>query len=442
MAAGFDPGPHYPTAADGSFEGRCRRCSRRIPPLENATACDTCTYSVCTDCVPLGSEIRCPDCTIYRVRVTTAAVPPEPAPKGRIPLPPLGCVIPPPLTVVLARVGRVRLVPTAPVSASAWQIASPLRRARLSIVATVPLGSAALRCRAWETLLAFCALFALCLQALTAEDIADFVVWRSVTEIPEVPAPPRGVPILASSAMGDLAALRAHALATGSLREDVLYGHCITVVLKRLSSGEKHDSVRKTPVPADEIVRLVDVLENPAISIARRTMAYCLILAWFLFMRVGELLALSWTQVVFNAQNPGVTVTFLRTKVSQGLAPIPVSRTCIAPLLIRATRSFLRALTRQALPTAGNLLPPDTNVQEVMRSFFGLPPIRPGETRALPWSLRAGAATACYMAGMAPDRIMRLGRWASQVALMYAVLTPAVQARIYDALGAEDWWLG
>lgn len=352
----------------------------------------------------------------------------------------MGCIIPPPMDITFARCGRIRVTPTASVSFTEWQNASALRRARMTLVATVPQGSASSRFRVWETLLTFCALFDLSISSITAEDVADYVLWRAATDMPGVPPPPRGVPVLGSSAMGDLASLRAHALDTGVLPEEVLYGHCITVILKRLSAGEKYDSVRKSPVSPEDIVRLLDILDDPRETRERKDIALSLITGWYFFMRVGELSGVDWENVtVKGGASPSVSVVLPRTKTSRGLAPLPVSRTCMAPVLIRAFKAYAQACG--PLPNKGKMCPPVV-LQKVMQDWFGVPPVRHGDTRPLPWSLRAGAATACYAAGMAPDRIMRLGRWASQVALMYAVLTPSVQARIYLDVAKEAWWAG
>lgn len=79
-------------------------------------------------------------------------------------------------------------------------------------------------------------------------------------------------------------------------------------------------------------------------------------------------------------------------------------------------------------------------VRAALLRILGQPPLLLGEERQLPWSLRAGGATMAFHAGMDPVRIMRLGRWDSEVAIMYSVLGARVQVDTWLAAFRDSWY--
>lgn len=277
----------------------------------------------------------------------------------------------------------------------------------------------------------FIALFKLSFLLLTCEDMADFVMWRSAVDVPGVPPPPRGNPVLPSTAMAELAHIRAHAQTTSTLPEHVLYGYPITSVLKRLGAGERHDSVRKTPVPADTVVRLATAATAAGTAVSRVLEAVVLAIGFFFFLRMGELEFMQWQDI--SIRDNRVHIVIRRQKTRSQLAPIPVSRACSAPVLVRIVRIAL------ALKLTGPICK-DVDVRAVLLKHLGSPPVLPGEPRALPWSLRCGGATACFAAGIDPAAIKRIGRWSSEVALLYCCVTPLTQDRLYGALAEANWW--
>ena len=97
---------------------------------------------------------------------------------------------------------------------------------------------------------------------------------------------------------------------------------------------------------------------------------------------------------------------------------------------------------RAALAVArqNDLVAASVDVRALLLRHLGSPPIMPGEARALPWSLRCGGATACFAAGIDPASIRRIGRWSSEVALLYCCVTPLTQDRRYGALADAGWW--
>jgi hypothetical protein len=448
------PEGHAALAPPG-WEPVCRRCYGLIDFHERATACDTCSYTVCEACVPVGSPIVCPDCPLALrpagAGVAAGTTAPAPTrtefPRGRgrsAPNPGNGLLIPAPCRIELKR-GPLDLVPNAAVNADLYLAAPPLRKARLALLACIPPASARGRQAAVAVFSSFLRQVAkVPWSSLTSDDVADFVLWRAAPPTDAgVPPPPRG-PVEPSTALSDLAHLRAHARLTGDGVLPRLYGHQVSETLRRLGAGERHDSVRKTPVDLADVARAVERAEAPRASVQDRSDAFLLALGLFLFLRAGEC---GFPRDRLLVSPDGIGLVFVAQKTRPGPAAKRVTRLCCAPLLVRAHTAF-RAQLQKLRPsepvfrnaTGGPLAAQD--VRTTLLRVLGPPPVLVGETRALPWSLRAGGATMCFHSGMAPDRIMRLGRWSSEVAMMYAVLSARVQTDTWLGTFSEEWYGG
>lgn len=411
----------------------CRRCFLAVEFAQQASACETCTYTVCESCLPPGLEVWCEDCTRPSRRVPR---PVSDAPHhyestdNGLSFDAAGehVMVPPPMRLRFHD-GVRWITPRAPVPTRLWDMASPVRRVRLAVLATVPPATAA----AWRRALATFESF------LLSEDIgwsdvdqavtADFVVWRACPPWEEGLS--RRV-VRSATALSELARLRAYRTA---LHLDVsgLYGPLVTAVLRRLGANERHDSVRKTPVSWADAVRLAEkALRRPKDWELVRD-ASLIITGLCFFLRGGET-DVDRSDVAVDAAGVTFTWRHQKTRGSAVARALPVSRSCNLRVLVDVSRCWLSLRgsgpgpwwPRSAGPSPAPVSTDFVRQQLVLR--FGTPPLLPGEDRVLPWSLRAGAATACFAAGLPPDRIRRLGRWSSEVALMYAVLTPAVQA--------------
>jgi hypothetical protein len=340
-------------------------------------------------------------------------------------------VVPVPVEVRTA-VGLRMIRPTLGVLASSYLTASPLRQARIAIMAMIPDSSARARLGAWKRFGRFLALVGCALHSVSPAVVADYVVWRV--------APPSGlfldvVPVRAATAMGDLSHIRAHAYDTDAVAPDRLYGREISLVLKRLGGSEKHDSVRKTPVDVAAAERAVRRAESVDSSDNEVMLAVLLTFGLFFFLRCGEC---TFTYGDVSSIPDTITLTWTLQKTRSRIMPIRVSRSCSSPLLLRAWQAYLirwprRRDTERVLWYDSEVVSA-TRVQNILRTCLGPPPQLPGESRPLPWSLRAGGATLCFSKGVPTDRIMRLGRWTSEVSLMYCVLTPSVQAAAWQAV--------
>lgn len=388
--------------------------------------------------------MRCPDCPWMMRR---PAPPPPPsygggALVGRTGAFGPGTIIPASVSVRL-KSGIVELRPNTAVSQAEYDAGDPLRRARLALVACSPLGTAAGRLAAVRLFSIFLATVVFVpWAAVTPPLIADYVMWRAAPPT-SVPQPPRG-PVEPSTAMGDLVHLRAHAVAVSDPRLGGWYGACITSVLKRLGAGEKHDSVRKTPVQLCAVLQLVVAAEAPGAPLSVRLDAFLVTLGVLLFLRGSET-AVTKECLVVDSRLAYIGIIFLRQKTRPGLASKRVTRVCSAPLLLRAYRTVQPYVTSLRPSDLVFPTPSDTTTANSVRStllrLLGTPPVMLGEMRPLPWSMRAGGATLCFHADMDIERLMRIGRWTSRVSLMYAVLTAQVQADIWTkALGQEDWY--
>ena len=416
---------------------------------EDCTACEGCSYTLCTGCQPLGAEIRCPDCPLAgkgaglrgpAVPVVFGGRPPAGGDDAYGP----GTIVPAPCVVTMKR-GLVELRPTVGISRSLYETSSPLRRARLALLACIPSSTAAGRLGALR-------LFSLYLSVVARVPwnlvdpavVADFVMWRvAPPRVGSVPPPPRG-PVEPATAMSDVVHLRAHANATSQPDAVAMwYGDAVTAIFKRLGAGEKYDSVRKTPVALAAAHALVAQAERPLAAERDKMDAFLVVIGILLFLRGGET---GFVKSSLLAGDPDkyIGLTFLTQKTRSTVGSKSVSRLCSAPLLLRAyrcARPFIDKLRPSDNVFAFGSSAPSTWVREQLLRILGPPPLMMGETRPLPWSMRAGGATVCFHAGMDCDRLMRLGRWSSKVSLMYAVLTAQVQSEIWTrALENERWY--
>ena len=205
------------------------------------------------------------------------------------------------------------------------------------------------------------------------------------------------------------------------------YGSTITAVLKRIGAGERHDAVRKTPVAFSQVLRIA--------STATLAVASAIILGFFFLMRGGELVALEAGDVRVGPE--GVDVTFRRQKTRATVTSISVTRRCAAPLLVRVVSDYLKEHT-----ASGPVFPDLRSAADVRRlllTYLGMPPLLPGEAAPLPWSMRAGGASALFHSDYPEEKLMKFGRWSSRVALMYCVLSPHAQAMAWKGVQAA-WW--
>jgi hypothetical protein len=393
-----------------------------------ATACDTCSMTICTACWPEGRDFVCIECRAQPVDMhTQGASSSSSASRNWGP----ELVVPSPVEVKTV-VGLKVIRATLGVPAMAYFAASPLRQARMAITASVPEGSARARLGAWQRFCRFLVVIKTAVSMISVEDVADYVVWRA--------APPSGgfshiTPVRAATVMGDLSHIRGYAYDTGAIDPTCLYGRPISLVLKRLGGSDKHDSVRKTPVEIEVVERSVRLAERSNAADSDIMMAVLLTFGVFFFLRCGEC---GFTGGDVAATGTDITLTWTLQKTRSRLVPTRMSRTCGSPLLLRAWTVYMRRWPKRN-PSESILWHEGTpitagRVQTILQGHLGAPPVLPGEQRALPWSLRAGGATLCFTKGMATDRIMRLGRWTSEVSLMYCVLTPGVQAAAWHAV--------
>lgn len=355
-----------------------------------------------------------------------------------------------PVTLLTVR-GPVTFTPTVPVAASVASnaLACPLERARWQIVTAIPDASA-------QAMHAALTLFTTFLRTaaglrsfseVTPAHVAHFILWRAARPLGVLPPPAPYAPSVAvSTAAADVAKLRRLAIGPGLLEATQLYGREVTDVLKALRSSDDPDSVRKTPVSMPDLVRRVqEAIDIGTHESLRRAIA--LSTAFFAFCRGGET-ALRGRDVdltkLNSEDNPSITVIFRFGKARGGIlrAPLvaPVPRVLSAPPLLRSWRAWVAL--------AGS--PADDDVvfgahagtaafRRLLVAELGEPPSLPGELRPLPWSVRAGAASAALAAGVSAEVLKKLGRWRSDVALSYAILTPSIQGKIWGE-AAAGWF--
>lgn len=325
--------------------------------------------------------------------------------------------------------------PTLPVLRTEWANADAVGRIRLSLLSNRPEASA----EAARSALQLFSYFLLTVKnaswaSLNSRTVADFLIWRVLEHdtLPPPPAPRQRV-VRIASALATLTHLRMLAPRLRLCESAVLFGDEIREVQKALRTENTPDAVRKTPFPVDTAMDcLKEARRNPECPKACFAAAFCL-LGLFFFLRVGEVSALEWRDI--RLEEHRVSVSFRYQKNSGGqrneaLSRI-VTRTCTLPEVVEACRLWRSATVKRTGPA----FPMTTSCQEYMRSLAGWPPILPGEERPLPWSLRAGGASLLF-GRLDTDVIMKLGRWRSSVGVMYCVMTPLVQQRLWDSSAA------
>ena len=345
-----------------------------------------------------------------------------------------GLIVPPLLRLEFKR-GPLLLRPTLAVPRKAWDAGDPLRRAVWSVLASAPVSTAQARRAALKRFADFLGVRGRSFAMVDPMDVAEYIIWR-VAIVPGVDPPERG-PVEPATAMAEVAHIRAHAALCEAGYVERLYSTEISALLKRLGAGERPDGVRKTPVALAQVRRIAQaaVREGTPELVEE---AFLITLGFFMFMRGGEFTHIMPQHLIRT--DDALSLTWVRTKTRSAIARHSVTRICKAPLLLQVYDlwSRVRRKTRTDTPVFPNTT--TATIRDLLRRRLGHPPVMPGEPRALPWSMRAGAATQCFICGMDPERIMRLGRWSSRVALLYCVLTPQAQAAAWDQQVRTDWW--
>lgn len=356
----------------------------------------------------------------------------------------LDLILPPPIWST-GKSGEELVTPTLPLPRKCFVLASEIRKLRLSYVCSRPLASAKAAVSAIHLFGWFLSNVAGCTWTeVDPEVCADFLTWRCRGTSAIVTAqPPREPYVSVTSALSTLALVRSTAPLVGLCSAPSLYGEPIKGVVKRLSTARCPDSVRKTPVPASNIWALVQEALEGSADLAE---AAALAVGLAFFMRVGELTSLHLKDlcVVSAGDRPAVAVTFRFFKAAGGknkeVLTEPVCRYCTIPLLVECVSKYLHSIA--TFPTS-SLAFPHIEVQPLLRKVLGAPPLLTGESKPLPWSLRAGAATWVFSSGLPLSFIQRMGRWRSEVGALYCVLTPVIQASLWSKVTepTQDAWM-
>jgi hypothetical protein len=343
--------------------------------------------------------------------------------------------------------GLVRFVPTQPVQQRSVQSTNPVRQVRLAIMSSQPEGSS----KARESSLFIFEMYMKSVARVTWDEVdvnvaADFVCWRTLV-IPGAPRPPKGFSdtVDAATALQNLVHVRAFWVDQEyAQRADALYGRAVSLTLRRLGAYVKHESVAKTPVEVSWVAASVAQAEEFHSPMTAWKAAF-LTTGTFFFMRPGELVALNVEDVAV-VPGRGVTV-ILRTEKARGGSVMrslvrPRVRTVSAPLLVKAWQLYSRHI-----PRSGPCFP--LNAEMIVGKRMLTHDVRrqldrwyPGQrVDGLPLSMRAGGATFAWRGGMTLEVLMRMGRWASMVAVTYAVMTPATQQAAWNSVRCEEaWW--
>jgi integrase len=167
--------------------------------------------------------------------------------------------------------------------------------------------------------------------------------------------------------------------------------------------------------------------------------AFAVVLAFCFATRVSELVALKVDDLSVVALTDGrsaLRVSFLNTKTRQTLFGSHQPFVCASAniLLLRAYQSF--RVHFPSAPAGFPLLPrlSGDRQQPLTRDWFAKV-IRGIAPSAVPHSVRVGAATEMWAAGVPLSRIMAVGRWTSTAALLYVIGSLEGQVAATDALG-------
>lgn len=349
----------------------------------------------------------------------------------------LDLVLPPPLETK-GKLGDELVIPTLPMNRKTFTSANAIRQLRYTYLCAKPFATAKAALSALNLFNDFLYnIVKVQWEHLTEEEVADFLMWRVRGTEDIAPAPaPRDPYVMIGSALATLAHIRGTAPFLGLCQKEALYGDSIREIVKRLTTSNGPESVRKTPVPPDAVWRTVD---DAMLGEFDLTEAVALGLGLCFFMRVVEItsLALADLQIQQVETREAVLVIFRSFKAAGGenkrSLTTPIRRYCFIPKLVGLVKRFLYS-PRKRLPFA------DMKIQSLLVRVLGLPEILPGETRPLPYSLRAGGATWLFTAGMERSYIQQLGRWRSETSLLYCVLTPTMQATMWSHVPTDGDW--
>lgn len=180
----------------------------------------------------------------------------------------------------------------------------------------------------------------------------------------------------------------------------------------------------RAPVTPDILARLIHALDGFHLSPRERALYRAMfLLAFYAFLRVGEMCALKHTLPFANARlcQRFVALTFTSYKFSTPRAPsifIPTRPPPLCP--VRALHEFFSL--RGSAP--GPLFSDDNGLPLSSRLFGAI--LRDAcmqadlsDCRITPHSFRIGAATAAAAIGIPKETIQRMGRWTSRAFIRY-----------------------
>ena len=135
--------------------------------------------------------------------------------------------------------------------------------------------------------------------------------------------------------------------------------------------------------------------------------AVCLTVAFYGMLRTGELLQLTWNQVLVGAHDVVLQLGFTKTGLRRAVDENVVILNPQACLLIKTQQDIICRLERR-----GERLWPDTS-QKFREKFRSLIRFFQLSERFKPYSLRRGGATADFRAHGSMERTLMRGRWGS-----------------------------
>jgi integrase len=212
----------------------------------------------------------------------------------------------------------------------------------------------------------------------------------------------------------------------------------VTALLKAVGARAKRLKTEKRPLLWREVTAYVSggLAEGSAHAVRD---AFALVLAFCFATRVSELLSLRFQDVSLTRCTDGrqaLRVTFLNTKTRQTIFGSHQPFICASAnrILMEAYSAFVShfpsgepdAFLIQRL--SGDRARPLT------RDWFAHI-VRSIAPAAVPHSVRVGAATELWAAGVPLPRIMAVGRWTSVAALMYVIGSLEGQVAATDRLG-------
>jgi integrase len=279
----------------------------------------------------------------------------------------------------------------------------------------------------------------LTLAAVTGPVVAAYVVLRCAPPV-DTDLPPDWTIVSPVTAAGDIDILRRAArlgLEGMAIITQALLDPIVSALLVGIGGRIKRLKTKKDPVLYAEVAAAVAAAATSPTAIAVRD-AFALALGLHFALRASELLALRGADLALVDDGKALQLTFRNVKNRQSVfsSHDPFVVSAGGAILMQAYALFNEHVGfRNDLVIFHNLRHGVNYEKPLSRDWLGNVTQAAAPDRT-PHSLRVGAATELYAAGVDLPTIMAIGRWTSSAALLYVLGTLEDTVEATGAMGS------